>query len=358
MKMINRENNILNGAIGATIGRLPAWEITVKREAPGPGGVLDAVVELRRRGSTARPSFGVEVRNTPSPQELLQLVPRLVKTSSATRRPLAPMVVATFLSRRSQQLLEGAGISYADSTGNARIVSGDVYIRLSGSEKNPAPKKQPLMSLKGAASGRLVRALCDFLPPYNLSRLATMAKTSLGTTSKVLRLLESEALITRESRGDVLEVKWRELLERWTQDYRLMTSNMVKPYVAPRGIPDLLRRLREYQGQAALTGSIARFPARGSANVRQVAIFVDDLTNAARALDLEPEETGTNALLVGPFDEVVFARASLVDGLPCAAPTQVAADLLSGPGRGPSEAELHLNYMEGHPDAWRSRSAD
>jgi hypothetical protein len=36
-----------------------------------------------------------------------------------------------------------------------------------------------------------------------------------------------------------------------------------------------------------------------------------------------------------------------------AAPTQVAADLLNGPGRNPSEAEELLAWMSAHEGAWR-----
>jgi hypothetical protein len=38
-----------------------------------------------------------------------------------------------------------------------------------------------------------------------------------------------------------------------------------------------------------------------------------------------------------------------------AAPSQVVADLMTSPGRGPQEAEALLEKMKGAEDAWRQR---
>jgi hypothetical protein len=47
-------------------------------------------------------------------------------------------------------------------------------------------------------------------------------------------------------------------------------------------------------------------------------------------------------IVAEPFDRVVFERTSTRDGLVYAAPSQLAADLLTSPGRGPAEAEALL----------------
>ncbi|HEU5402415.1 MAG TPA: hypothetical protein VFU86_13715, partial [Terriglobales bacterium] len=58
-------------------------------------------------------------------------------------------------------------------------------------------------------------------------------------------------------------------------------------------------------------------------------------------------------LLVRPFDPVVFERTTRQDGLIYAAFTQVAADLLTSPGRSPQEAEALINWMKENEDVWR-----
>jgi hypothetical protein len=42
------------------------------------------------------------------------------------------------------------------------------------------------------------------------------------------------------------------------------------------------------------------------------------------------------------------------DGISYVAPSQAVADLLTGPGRNPSEAEALLDWMRKNEDAWRT----
>jgi len=71
------------------------------------------------------------------------------------------------------------------------------------------------------------------------------------------------------------------------------------------------------------------------------------------ALGLRPAESGANVLLVEPGDDYVFEGSEEKQGLLYAAPSQVAADLLTSPGRGPAEGEALLEWMKGNEEAWR-----
>jgi hypothetical protein len=74
-------------------------------------------------------------------------------------------------------------------------------------------------------------------------------------------------------------------------------------------------------------------------------LYVDDVESAAAALALRPTETGANVMLLTPFDEVVLERTWKAGSLTIVAPSQVAVDLLTSPGRAPSEAEAVLERM-------------
>ena len=50
---------------------------------------------------------------------------------------------------------------------------------------------------------------------------------------------------------------------------------------------------------------------------------------------------------------MVFDRTEREDGITYARVTQVAADLMTGPGRGPVEAEGLIEWMEVNEEAWR-----
>ena len=72
-----------------------------------------------------------------------------------------------------------------------------------------------------------------------------------------------------------------------------------------------------------------------------------------KRLGLRPADTGGNVLIGQPFDPVVFDRTERDGGINYARMTQVAADLMTGPGRGPAEAEGLIEWMESNEDLWR-----
>ncbi|MBX3184973.1 MAG: hypothetical protein KF915_20290 [Polyangiaceae bacterium] len=264
------------------------------------------------------------------------------------------MVVAPYLSERVRELLAQGGASYADATGNVRVVVSRpaVFIEGVGSSQDPERVPRPLHSLRGAAAGRVVRALVELELPKGVRELAAAASTPLGTVSRVVSFLEAEALVTRDQRKRVLAVDALALLSRWSKDYTLTKSNELHQVLEPRGLPALWRKLGGLPRYAA-TGSTA---GPGIAPTRIAMLYVDDPEEAARSLDLVPAEAGANVWLLRPYDEVVFERTrqrtllfegdgrrravqdSEVDIVTVSA-AQAIVDLLSSPGRGPEEAQ-------------------
>jgi hypothetical protein len=70
-------------------------------------------------------------------------------------------------------------------------------------------------------------------------------------------------------------------------------------------------------------------------------------------LALRPADTGANMVLVETDDESVFEGTTERDGLRYAAPSVVAADLLTSPGRGPQEGEELIAWMSSNEERWR-----
>jgi hypothetical protein len=54
-----------------------------------------------------------------------------------------------------------------------------------------------------------------------------------------------------------------------------------------------------------------------------------------------------------PFDPVVFDRPERAEGVVYSRVTQVVQDLMTGPGRGPAEAEALLEWMRSKEDLWQ-----
>jgi len=207
--------------------------------------------------------------------------------------------------------------------------------------------------LKGAKARRLVRALCDYRQPIAVGDLARRAGIDTGYASRLLDFLSSEDLITRVPRGPVQGVAWNRLLRRWARDYSVLTTNVAASYIASRGIQALVDNLKHLKLRYAATGSLAANRVSPVAPTKLAMCYVDDTDEAAGRLGLTPTDIGANVMLLRPDDDIVFERTKTVDGINCAALSQVAVDLLTSPGRGPAEGEALMEWMAKDEDAWR-----
>lgn len=269
----------------------------------------------------------------------------------------APLLVAVaYAGPSTREALAEAGISYCDATGNLRIVSAQpaVWLQDRGEDKDPWRSEDQITSLKGKSANRVVRALCDYRPPYRIGELADLAGASAATASRVAAILERDTIIKRDTNGTIRQVDWRKLIERWTQDYRFLESNTVRTFLDPRGVSSFLKKLEAMKGQFALTGTLAVPPDARVSPPKAATLYVENIPEFASRLNLTPVETGANVLLIEPKYEVIFERLVEIERLPCVAMSQVVVDLLTGPGRGSSEASALMDWMEKHEDAWRS----
>jgi hypothetical protein len=103
-----------------------------------------------------------------------------------------------------------------------------------------------------------------------------------------------------------------------------------------------------------VTASLAASKVAPIAPSRLAALFVEDAQAASEILKLRATEAGANVILLEPFDQVVFERTWERDGVKYAALSQVAADLLTSPGRGPAEGQELIEWMEKNEKSWRT----
>jgi urease beta subunit len=103
-----------------------------------------------------------------------------------------------------------------------------------------------------------------------------------------------------------------------------------------------------------LSGSLAIENAIAYASARLGMVYVDQAPDAIERLDLRPVDSGANVLLAATNYNVVFERSQAAAGVRLAAKSQVAVDLLTAPGRGPSEAQALLDWMSTNESSWRA----
>jgi hypothetical protein len=343
---IMRNNKLLKEALG----RFPAgW-------SHGPvepqGSAFDGAVDLYSPdGRTSR--FIFEIKRSVEPRD----VDRVATQLSSLRPGAHPLLLAPYLSPRSRDLLRNRGISHADGTGNVWIAAGSIYIERVGSVRGPVARdvrageeRTARRSLRGPSTARVVRYLCDGVGLPRVRTIAAATGVDPGSVSRILQLLEREALVRREKRA-IIDVDWKSLIVRWGQD--LAKDRVRESYLAPRGLDHASARLRSVSFPYALTGSSAAAAIAPAAAPSALDVYVEDMDSAAKALALRESDGLGNVRLIEAFDPVVFERTIERAGVVLAAPSQIAADLVTLPRRSADELAAMLEWMERHAHEWR-----
>lgn len=299
--------------------------------------------------------------NSPNGQKAVLAVQVKLRTSPALtgftwdgKKPAQTMIVVPFLSPATRRELVSRGVNFADRTGNVRLVISrpGLFVETSGAITDPAPPV-PKRSLKGTKTSRIVRALIDTRPPFRLTDIATRSAVDVGLVSRLLQQFEQEGVLTREKRAAVTAVNWEELIRRWAEEYKVTKSNAATYMLEPRGLSSLLTGLRTTTLRYALTGSVAASMRATVAPAALAMLYVEDRGSVADELKLRPADSGGNVVILVPRDSLPFEGTTREQDLVMAAPSQVAADLLTGPGRSSSEAEAFIDWMKANENVWR-----
>ncbi|XUK64671.1 hypothetical protein ABMA10_22110 [Plantibacter sp. RU18] len=246
-------------------------------------------------------------------------------------------------------------------TWTRRATSGSALYRHSSSSCEMAHRRDPWRrrgrpsgSLAGQAAAQVVRSLVDHIPPFGVQEVADAAGVSLPTAYRFVDRFAEDLLIEREPRGPIVRVDWRQLLVRWADDAPFAEVNRTRTFLQPRGVGTIISDLRSRVATPyAATGSIAAAPFAPYADLRLAMLYTDDIDQLAEELGLREMAAGSNVVLAEPRSRIVYEGALDVAGLRIVTQSQAAADLLSGPGRSPSEGIELMNWMEGNPNAWR-----
>jgi hypothetical protein len=349
-----------------------AWEVgpvTMGTPEPAnlPGSLRDVrshqVIQVRNTSGGAYSQVLIEPAESASPLEIKKSVgPRLALMRELTG-DAAIVVVASWLSPRTRQVLDDLDYSYLDLTGNVNINLPrlGIVIRTGGALRSPTPSRPPWQQrLRGEKAGRLVRVLVDVAPPYRGGPLAEASGLSLGYVSRLLEAMAEQGLIRRRNR-EVVGVDWPALLRERATSYTLLKAHPPATMIAPQGVQTLLRRMSENLGtRVAATGSVAAAAVAPLAVGGQLMIHVDDDTDEGigrvrRELGLLPAATGSEVLLLRSAGSTAFLGRRHVDGVPHVALSQLVLDCLGGTGRMPAEGEAVLKYMIDTEGQWRRR---
>ncbi len=305
----------------------------------------------------------IEFKESLQPAMVMRLGEVLKRRSTGTKN----MVVAPFLSPSSRDKLKELGLNYLDFTGNIwlSLDAPGLYIEADGADKNPVSGKRNARTLKGSKAGRIARELVDSTSVPGVRELASKTGVDPGYISRVFALLEAEALIREQAPSNSSEsnrerdrrgkrvVDWQALLRRWAVDAPLEKRTTSIMCIDPRGAKASLSRLADWSEKYAVTGSFAAAEISPSAPARLLQVYVQNAQTALETLGLRQVESGANVMLMEPESPLPFLRSTVLRGTSYVAISQMAADLMSSPGRGPAEAEELIDWMTQNEEKWR-----
>jgi hypothetical protein len=263
-----------------------------------------------------------------------------------------PFVVAERLARNVRNALEDAGCSYADGTGAVHVELPDFLLHIEGPRTRTQGVVSPPRGI-GAVGVRVIQTiLADPARDWTVTDLAKISGASTGEAHKVLQRLETEALV--ESMG-----KGRERHRRVVQSADLLdwlarvpaarkTHAKLNTYLYASDPETLIARLAHNAMQPAapwaLTGTAAA-RVMGVSVVTAIPLVMvrvpakPDLRDTAKALGLEPVDSGANILLVSDVG-AVGTHTVLYNGPVAMAPAvRIWLDMLDEP-RGEDAASL------------------
>lgn len=350
---------VFRACLGALNARLPTGWTLIEREEMPPGPKrADAILRLTDPTGTATDLF-VEAKRVIERRDLGRIRDRLGNIIREFGGDAKGLVAGRYLSPQVRTDLAQFGLAYIDATGNMRIALDSPAIFLADHVTDRDPWRgpgRPRGNLKGEPAARIVRTLIDYRGPLSISGILKLSGASTGATYRVRDHLVEEGLLEHLPDATYRVPEWQKLLREWAADYALLPVS-TRTFISPRGIESLRVRAAETSGfRYAVTGSFAAEEWAPYAPAKLARVYVQDIDAAVAWLDLRPTDVGQNVLLVEPKDprSVVFENTwTARDGVTLAAPSQVAVDLLNGPGRNPAEGEALIAWMAANEEAWR-----
>lgn len=240
---------------------LPPGKVRVRPAGPRSRGkaevdqVLDAgahrfVVEFKADGTAAPISSAVRV--------VRAFAGKLGKKA-------VPMVVTPYMGDVGRQLCAESGVSWMDLSGNANIAAPGLRIHIKGHANQFKRRGRP-GSLFAPKSSRIAHWL--LLHPkraFTQRELAQAVGMGEGFVSRIVRGLEAQEMVSRESSGAVRVRDFDVLLEAWREGYDFSKHHIVRGHIAARSSDEILRQLEKCFDGDNLQHAVTGLAAPGSA---------------------------------------------------------------------------------------------
>ena len=235
-----QETELITAAITWLRQILPGtWTVEPSNRQMAMGSAqqrLDGAIDVKAANGTYT-TFAVEAKEALPPRDVDRLLPRLALTLRSLAGNTPVLVVAPWLSSKTQELLAQQSINYLDLTGNAliQLENPTLFVKSAGATRDPQPTQRGRARVRGPKAARVVRLLAEVRPPYGVREIASATGLAPGYVSRLLDALDREAIVERSPRGRVESVDLPSLLRQWAESYDVFKTNDVATFIAPGG---------------------------------------------------------------------------------------------------------------------------
>jgi len=298
-------------------------------------------------------AFRVQYKSSSARAPLLIAQIELQKSIGKRGRKTIPLIAVPYMGESGRRYCEEHGLSWFDFSGNAHIRGPGLFIHVEGHPNRFKRLGRP-RNVFAPKISRIARYIL-VNSKYRFTQRELSQRTGLdeGHTSRIVRRLEQDRLIDRDSSGALGVSDPNELLKAWHDDYDFKKHHIIKGHVAARSGDALLHRIADSLNENAVdyaaTGLSAAWLYCHFANFRLATFYFihPPSEEVLGSLNFREDERGANTWLVIANDEGVFYGSEVRDGIPCVHPVQVYLDLKGHPERASEAADkLRQDYLK------------
>jgi hypothetical protein len=348
---MNADRSGIEGEIAERLGehfaRIPSIKpVSSRRNVRIAGSEMDidSVVAVGDR----QYEILVEVNSDGSPSVIRRAANKLnrIRGSLPGDANLYLAVGAPYISDEGMEICRDEQVGCLDTAGNCLLSFGGVHIEIKGN-KNLRPAKRSSKSLFSPKSSRVVRILLsDVNKWWQVQEIAGEAQISIGLVSRLKqRLLEEEFVVEQDRR--VRAKSPQRLIDAWVETYRYKRNLVRECYSLDDG-PKVEQRIANYCAQQNIRYALGLFSAASRVaphvHMNKSFVFVDEPDQVADALHFKPVPSGSNVMLLKPYDLGVFYKSRDIDGLKVVSDPQIYIDLKTYKGRGEEAADFLMQH--------------
>jgi len=335
----NQAAQVLSSVL-AEVPFLRVKRIIHEKEVSANGPHADLWVDLLVNGRPER--LLVEVKGSGQPRFAREAANALFRL-----RHLDPKVylifMAPYISPESAEIITAGGFGFIDFSGNCFLSFKRVFIKKEN-QPNQSRIRRELRKLYSPKAERVLRVL--LMNPkrhWRIEELADEAQVSPAHVYNVKERLKDREWAATAKAGLTLSQP-EALLREWADNYAFKRHQRFD-FFSLKESKDIEKELANFcsshELRYALTGFSAAERLASYARHLQVAAYINSgPEQIANVLGLKKVPSGSNVILLLPYDEGVFYQPAFADGQESVSPIQAFLDLKHLGGRGADAAEF------------------